>query len=575
MPVSISQLFNKKYDKNPAILSAGGDIVNFNELKKNIERISEKLQKAGAKKGDKIAILCHGGDKTFQIILALAANFICVPINAALKNSEIEKIITDLKIQTLVLPPETNKALKFKNTSCSILKFFIAEDKKELQTKTLSAKKMHQKERSDRELAFIIVTSGTTAKPKYVGLSHQNIMANAVNMKNSLRMGSADRCLDVMPFFHVHGLMAALSALANGGSVICPPKFSQEDFFKWWANSQPTWYTASPTIHQSVLRVANNHKKTIIRNPIRLIRSSSASLAPQILKSLEKTFNAPVLESYGMTEATLQITSNLLPPRQRKAGSAGKPIGLNMMIIGKDGRALKKNQIGEVIIRGKNIIKKYLGKNKDDKTSFYGGWLKTGDLGYLDNDGYLFIVGRIKEMINKGGENISPREIDEIFLSHSSVAQTAAFGYPHKTLGEDIALAVVLKKGRKTTERDLKKYGLKKLSQFKTPTRIIITDNLPRTQTGKIQRVKLYSFFHKKFHQQKPKPRKDIGEKEKKAIKIWREVLKLKEALPEDNFFEAGGDSLSLQELLHRLKKVYSKIDEKTFLKDPRLSSLF
>jgi len=492
MLISVSQLFDKKYDKNPAILSAEGNIVNFDELKKNIGIISQKLQKNRIKTGNKIAVLCHGGDKTLEIILALATNFICVPINASLKNSEIEEIVSDLKIQIIVLPPEIKKAPKFKNKNYSIFKFFVAGGKKELQIKILSVKKILLKEKNRKETVFIIVTSGTTAKPKYVALSHQNIMANAINMKKALQLNPTDRCLDVMPFFHVHGLMAALASLAAGSAVICPLKFNQENFFEWWKRCQPTWYTASPTIHQSILRIANNYKKGVVKNQVRMIRSSSASLAPQILKALEKTFNAPVLESYGMTEATLQITSNLLPPQQRKAGSTGKPIGLKLAIIDKNGKSLNKNQTGEIIIKGKGIIKKYEGEAGDNKTSFYKEWLRTGDLGYLDKDGYLFIVGRKKEIINKGGENISPRKIDEIFLKHPAVSLAATFAIPHKTLGEDIAVAIVIKKNKKASEKELKNYALKNLSEFKVPSKILIVKGLPKTSTGKIQRLKIY-----------------------------------------------------------------------------------
>lgn len=573
MPIPTSLLFYKKYDENPAILSVDGMIVGFNEVKKNIQLISQKLQAVGSKTGDKVAILCHGGNKTLEIILALASNFICVPINAALKDSEIEKIISDLKIQTIVLPPETDRILKLKKGELSILKFFIPNNKKSLEIKILSTKKTFQNEKNDKTAAFIIVTSGTTAEPKFITLSRKNIIANAVNMKKTLRLKSTDRCLDVMPFFHVHGLMVAITTLAAGGSVICPPKFDQNNFFKWWQTNKPTWYTASPTIHQSILRIANDYKKIIVENPIRMIRSSSAPLAPQIIRMLEEAFRAPVLESYGMTEATLQITSNLLPPGQRKTGSAGKPIGLRLAIINRNNQFLKKNQIGEIIIKGANIIKKYTDESKTNKNSFYQGWLKTGDFGYLDNDGYLYIIGRIKEMINKGGENISPREIDEFFLKHPKVNLAAAFAIPHKTLGEDIAVAIILKKNEKAGEGELKKYALKNLSEFKVPSKILIVKDLPKTSTGKIQRLKLYEKFKKRLSR-KTFSIKKYSPKNILAIDLWKKLLEIKDALLEDNFFEAGGDSLLLEQLITELKKNGQNIDKNRFLKEPRLKTL-
>ncbi len=565
-------IFKKANPDSPAILSAAGEILSFERLKNDSTEILKALKNLGVAKGEKVAILGGDGPEALAAIAAIAQNFTCVPINSRLKNAEIQEIIFDLGIGTLIIPAGEPCRLDLKEIT--VLKIYRRPPSQKIKIKIIRKilKKTSRRKKSNTG-AFIIITSGTTAKSKYVTLSHKNLIANAKNMKEVLRLKVLDRCLNVMPFFHVHGLMTALSSLAAGTSVICPPKFEAAKFFSWWAKTKPTWYTASPIIHQAILHAARENLPLIRKNSIRLIRSSSASLAPRILKELETVFRAPVLESYGMTEATLQITSNLLPPLKRKNGSVGKPVGVRLNIIGKTGQRLKKGEIGEIIIKGDAIIKKYEGDIAENKTSFFRGWLKTGDLGRLDQDGYLYIVGRIKEMINKGGENIYPKEIENIFLRHPAIAQVAVFGVPHKTLGEDIALAAVLQEKIEISEKELRDFALKNLSEFKVPGRIIFTKKLPKTQTGKVQRFKLYAKFQKALTDKKsPQPVRVSADK--KIIKIWQEVLRIKEIKPDDNFFEAGGDSLSLEELFLKIKRGGFKISKRSFLINPRLRQL-
>jgi acyl-CoA synthetase (AMP-forming)/AMP-acid ligase II len=292
----------------------------------------------------------------------------------------------------------------------------------------------------------------------------------------------------VMPLFHVHGLVAStLATLATGGAVVVPGRFSPLTFWRVAREYRVTWYSAVPTLHQLLLaRAEPGAPRPEGAERLRFIRSGSASLAPQVMHDLEAAFGAPVLESYGMTEAAHQMASNPLPPAVRKPGSVGQATGVAVGIMDEDGRHLNPGERGEVIIKGATVIRGYENNPEANAASFVDGWFRTGDQGYLDADGYLKLVGRIKELINRGGEKISPGEIDEVLLAHPSVAEAVSFGVPHPTWGEEVAAAVVLREP--VSQADLLAYCRERLADFKRPTRIYITDAIPRTATGKIQR---------------------------------------------------------------------------------------
>ena len=295
-----------------------------------------------------------------------------------------------------------------------------------------------------------------------------------------------------MPSFHIHGIIASILApLYSGGCVVALPKFNVLTFYSFLEKHKPTWFTAVPTMLQSILDRSKNNKKIIQNSKLRFIRSSSASLPSNVFKSLESTFQVPVIESYGMTEAAHQMTSNLLPPKKRKINSVGKPIGLQVKIIDQNNKFLGYKKEGEVLIKGKKVLNGYLANSKANKESFFNGWFKTGDLGYFDKDGYLYISGRIKEIINRGGEKISPKEVDEVFIKHSKVSKAISFSVKHPKLGEDISLAVVLKNNKNCKPTELKDFAQNKLARFKIPKYIYIVDEIPVGATGKIQRIGL------------------------------------------------------------------------------------
>ena len=295
-----------------------------------------------------------------------------------------------------------------------------------------------------------------------------------------------------MPLFHIHGLVGALlSSLCAGSEVVATPGFQALRFFHWLDSLQPTWYSAVPTMHQAILQRAARNRASLALGRLRLIRSSSAALAPTVLASLEDTFGSRVIESYGMTEAAHQMTSNPLAPLERKPGTVGIAAGPEAAVMDASGELLDPFETGEVVVRGANIMGGYVDNPEANATAFSGDWFRTGDQGFRDADGYFTITGRLKELINRGGEKISPREIDEALLEHPAVAQAVAFAVPHPKLGEEIAAAIVLQEGFDLTQRQVREFAAERLAGFKVPRQILFVDGIPKGPSGKLKRVGL------------------------------------------------------------------------------------
>ena len=342
------------------------------------------------------------------------------------------------------------------------------------------------------DVALVLHTSGTTSRPKIVPLTQANVAASARHIGATLALSPKDRCLNIMPLFHIHGLIAAvLSSMGAGAGVFCSPGFNALKFFGWVDEIHPTWYTAVPTMHQAILTRAGRNAEVIKGNPLRFIRSSSSSLPPQVMAELESTFGAPVIEAYGMTEAAHQMASNPLPPAARKPGTVGLAAGPEVAIMDAGGKLLTKGETGEIVIRGPNVTPGYEANAKANAEAFTNGWFRTGDQGVMDGEGYLAITGRLKEIINRGGEKISPREVDEVLMDHEAVGQVVTFAMPHPKLGEEVAAAVVLREGKSCTEGELREFARQHLAEFKVPRKILFLVEIPKGATGKLQRIGL------------------------------------------------------------------------------------
>lgn len=341
-------------------------------------------------------------------------------------------------------------------------------------------------------IALFLHTSGTTSRPKGVPLSHTNLVTSVCNIATTYELTEADRSLLVMPLFHVHGLMAAtLTTLATGGCLIIPPggKFSASKFWSSAQIGEATWYTAVPTMHQILLSRADKEYNPEKAPKLRFIRSCSASLAPSVMERLESRFGASVLEAYAMTEAAHQMTSNPLPKHGPRApGTVGIAQRVEVAILDDQNRVLKPGEIGEVCIRGQNVTKGYHNNEEANKSAFAGGWFHTGDQGWLSDEGYLTLTGRIKELVNRGGEKISPLEVDAALLAHADVKEAVSFAVPDEKYGEEVNAAVILKEGSTLDSDQLTAFAKERLAVFKIPKRFFISDDLPRTATGKIQR---------------------------------------------------------------------------------------
>jgi len=342
------------------------------------------------------------------------------------------------------------------------------------------------------DTALMLHTSGTTARPKLVALTQANLAASATQIGAALALGPQDRCFNIMPLFHIHGLIGAVaSSLAAGASIFATPGFNALKFFGWLEESQATWITAVPTMYQAILARGERHRAAMRRHGLRLLRSSSSSLPPAVMRELEELFGCPVIESYGMTEASHQMASNALPPGKRKPGAVGLPAGPKIAIMDEAGNMLPQGAIGEVVIQGPNVTIGYDNNPDANLKAFADGWFRTGDQGRFDEDGFLFLTGRLKEIINRGGEKISPIEVDTILMDHPAVEQVVTFAIPHDKLGEEVGAVVVLRFGTECTERELRDFVAKRAADFKVPRRVVFVTEIPKGATGKLQRIGL------------------------------------------------------------------------------------
>ena len=474
-------------DRIAIILPEQNIHVSYGQLRDQVKTFAEALAASGIRRGDRVGMALPNGLPTIVAFLAASEAGTAAPLNPAYKEDEFRFYLEDTNARVLLLPPDgAEDARKAAGDRVPVLTVDL--DANGLASIRGVAKGQPYEPPSPDDVALILHTSGSTGRPKRVPLSHTNLSISARNVANSYELTTNDVSLCVMPLFHVHGLVAStLGTLTTGGTVVVPGKFNPLSFWRIAKDHNVTWYSAVPTLHQLLLaRAEAGAPRPAGAEKLRFIRSCSASLPPQVMQDLETAFGAPVLEAYGMTEAAHQMASNPLPPNARKPGSVGPGTEVRISIRDGNGEAVAAGERGEVCISGPNVIKGYENNPEANATAFFGEWFRTGDQGFLDQDGYLTLVGRLKEMINRGGEKISPREIDEVLLTHPGVAEAVCFGVPHKTWGEEVAAAVVLRDT--VSEADLLAFCRERLADYKRPKQIHITDAIPRTATGKIQR---------------------------------------------------------------------------------------
>jgi len=534
-----------------ALVNPGGAPWTYADLAAAVNAMVAVLRVNGVRPDERVALIARNSAEYLACYLAITAANVVVPLNPSYREAEFDFAFEDLHVSAVVSVDAPDAELVAKRRGLSVIPVSAASPHAGAEPVVAA---------TDRaaSTAIVLHTSGTTSRPKIVPLTNANVFAASEQIRATLALTADDRCLNVMPAFHIHGLSAFLATLLAGGSVVCPPEFVAPEFFDLVREFQPTWYTAAPTIHQSVLEWAMKQPEQPPAPSFRFVRSASSSMPQPLIRDMEQALQVPFIEAYGMTEAAPIVSTNPLPPGERKLGSVGRPAGCEVGIM-LDRQLLPIGETGEIVVRGPNIMGGYENDQRINDEQFVDGWFRTGDLGTLDDDGYLFVTGRLKEIINRGGEKIAPAEVDQALRSHPAVAQAVTFPVPHPKLGEEVAALVVLKEGHVASERELQEHVAATLADFKVPRHIEFRDSVPKESTGKLKRdtmagrlglTELFGTPELSALQEFSLPRTPD---EEIIAGIWEEVLRVERIGIHDDFFALGGDSVLAAQALVRL----------------------
>jgi len=538
-------------DHAPSLLDSGGRITTRAQLHSQIHALANALSALGVQRGDRLALVMAPGTAMATALLAAMAVAAVAPL---VPSSPLTIVLDDLRRlgATHVLVDDHPPAP-------------VLEASGQLGLPVLTLSSLAGAgdispilaEPQPGDLALLLQTSGTTSRPKVVPLSHANLLASARSVAEVLALGPGDRSLAAMPLFHIHGIVASLLApLVAGGSVICCRSNAPHALLAAMESLKPSWLSAVPTLLQGILAELDRTQQPPPAHQLRFFRSSSSPLPPAVLERIEAVFGVPVIEAYGMTEAAHQICSNRLPNTGpgRQPGSVGAAAGPEVVVLGADRRPLPAGESGEVAIRGVNVTAGYEAADQSGWVIAATGesWFLTGDEGWLDGQGRLTLTGRLKEMINRGGEKVIPRRVDEALLRHPAVDQALAFAVPHPTLGEDLAAAVVLRAGAAADEQELRGHAFSQLAPHEVPSRIVLLETLPRGATGKLQRIGLAEKFGAILF---PAEEPVRGELEELVAHTFAAVLQQPPPGRNANFFLLGGDSLSGQRVVNGLEQ--------------------
>jgi len=493
----IKNIIEDQNDNNVALTSESSPPLLYKDLKSFVNKIASQLAGNGILNKDRAAIVLPNGPFMASSFLTLSSYMSAAPLNPSYKTNEYEFYLKDLNPKIVIVEPNSSNEVVgvAKNLNIPVCEIKIKKDDPSGLFNLFDIESEYQLPEENDE-GLVLHTSGTTSRPKIVPLTNKNIYSSAENISKSLNLSEVDHCLNIMPLFHIHGLIAILAASMRSGASVCASNgFNALRFLELAKSEKITWYSGVPTMHQAILLRAEKNLELAKNLNLRLIRSSSASLPPAVFEKLNNVFGCSVIEAYGMTEATHQMTSNPLPPKKQKPGFVGIPAGPEVCIMDEKDKILNQGEIGEICIKGDNVTLGYDNNPEANKNSFTNGWFRTGDQGYFDQNGYLKISGRLKEIINKGGEKISPLEVDNVLMDHPLIEQAVCFGYEDKMLGEDIAAAIIVKEGKNCSETDVKTYAEEKLAKFKIPKKIFFVNEIPKGATGKLQRNVLAKNF--------------------------------------------------------------------------------
>ena len=541
-----------------AIESASGDGMDFKTLHRWVESLAQGLRARGAAVDSRYAIVLPNGPDMAVALLGVSCAAVAAPLNPACTEEEFADYLSQLEVDGVLVGKGVESPICAAAERCGVplLELTLGfPDGPVLEGPQVEEEFIPA---GGDDVALVLLTSGSTGASKRVPLTHANVCASIPEICASVQLGPEDRCLSMWEQFHVGGLVDLLLApLSVGGTVICGTKFDVERFFQLLETTHPTWFQAVPAALHEVVAHARRSGMEKVETPLRLIRSVAAALPPEVMAEVEERFGVSVLQTFGMTEASPLITSTALPPAERKAGSVGRSFGTEVSVMADDGSLLPTGEIGEVVVRGPNIMHGYEKDPDATAACFRNGWFRTGDLGCFDEDGDLFLKGRIREMINRGGEKISPPELDEILSAHPEIVQAAAFSVPHRVLGEDVAVALVLREGGACSAEEIRDYLASRVSSFKIPQQIEFVDALPLGATGKVSRRMLTEQFGTVSEDEYVAPRTDL---ERTLATVWAEALQLERVGIDDNFFRIGGDSLSGVHLLTAVEQELGRV---------------
>jgi acyl-CoA synthetase (AMP-forming)/AMP-acid ligase II/acyl carrier protein/NRPS condensation-like uncharacterized protein len=574
--------YGRRAPDRHAILAPGRLPMTYGALWMQANDVVRGLRSIGVGRTDRVAVVLPDGPEAAVAMITVAAGAVCVPLNPGFTDDEYRRYFAELHLAALLTRADLNSASRRVARILGIpvidLSMRPNEGAGAFSIVGPAPKRVVDDEfASSADDAFILLTSGTTSRPKTVPLTHASVCLSAYNVCAALALGSRDRLLSVLPLFHGHGLISGLlAALAAGSSVVCTPGFDATAFFTWLKEFRPTWYTAVPAIHRALLSAADPHRQTGQRSSLRLVRSASTSLSPEVLGELEALFGVPVIDTYGMTEAATQIAAN--PLQRRKPGSVGQPAGAEIAILDSNGRRLPSGKRGEIALRGPTITRGYDNDAAATVSAFRDGWFRTGDLGYLDADGYLFIVGRIKEVIHKGGQKVVPAEVEGALLGHPDVIEAAVFPVPHGRLGADVAAAVVLRQDAKASAQTLRDFARERLAGFKVPGLIRIVPEIPKGAGGKIKRGELALAFSKTQPTAEERGGKMVSprsELERQLAGIWSDLLDIGQIGVDQDVFALGVDSLAMMQMILRVKERFGvEFSFKDIFEAPTVSAL-
>lgn len=567
---TLFQLLQEQAIKTPdkvAVEALNRRALSYEQLLQQIISTKHHLNFLGVEKAHRIAIVMPNGPELATACLSIISAASVAPINPDYKQSEYEQTFARLEPAALVLPKATAHPAReaAKQLAIPIIELGSNLDAPagvfELKGATIGASRVTDSPLLGDE-AVVLQTSGTTGLSKIVPLTQANLIASAQHLIASLQLTTDDRVLHFLPMFHIGGIVDVLLApLLSGGTVFCAPSFSAADFYRDLSSYKPTWTQGVPVMLEEMLKNSEQHKAIVAAHTLRFVRSVSAPLPVERMQAFEKVFSVPVIEIYGMTETAGVITSNPLPPAERKLGSVGISAGLTVAAQSLEGRLLSVDEVGEIVVRGASVITAYEDAPDDNALAFRDGWFHTGDLGRVDEDGYVFLTGRIKDMINRGGEKVTPQEIDMVLIQHPDVVDAASFAVRHDTLGEDVAALVVLRQGSNSTAQELTAYAREHMAFFKVPKIIHLVDAVPRGPSGKVDRSQLtYQYADIAGAESERSEFRVANTPVTRALlDMWKGILDTDDIGIDDDFFDIGGDSLKAASFINALQQAWGE----------------